>query len=321
MSQNLLYLGPLRPETLTMLGELNPVDQAFFVAPIASVEQWKEVQGFFPDASLQISKVAEISGEKPYYEFNLPEFNASQPATGLYDLYPGLKLVDSAPDSLLGIDELLSEQHCSVLHTVIIEQVELVWPFLSLIKKSPNYKHVNGLWLRIGVMQLYKNTPELVEVIAWCEEEGFEICENANNDPDFPLLKFVRNPYFLDLKKSSLRVFELEEKIKSVRKDLLLSKNKIESITEEKKELREKQDSLYLEIDAIKTRNAALEKSLIEKDEVINGLKKKLISNQEIADLIKGVSNQLDKGFYDQKKYIASASSALGKHLTKFYKS
>ncbi|WP_144984542.1 hypothetical protein [Halomonas sp. C22] len=320
MSHHLLYIGPLRPETLPLLEPFHSAEQALFVTPTANSEQWEEVRAIFPQATQQVNKVAEANGEHPYYEFNLPEFNASQPASGLYTLYPGLELIESSPQPLVGVEALLNEQQAHPPSVLVIEQPELVWPLLQALAALPSYQQLRQLWLRVGAMPLYQGMPTVEEILKWCEEIGFEVFENTYSDPDFPLIKLHRNPCFVELKKSFLRIEELEKELDKAQKEVISLKSFLDVQKKNELDLEEKNNMLELGSKSVKKENDELKRIVKNKDEAIVQLEKKLDSNQESVELINEISNKIDQGFSDQKRYIANASSALGKHLTKLIK-
>ena len=57
MPTNLLYIGPLRPGALVLLGALTPARICrLFITPTAGGEQWEKLQDVFPNATQQVSK-------------------------------------------------------------------------------------------------------------------------------------------------------------------------------------------------------------------------------------------------------------------------
>lgn len=220
MPTNLLYIGPLRPGALVLLGALTPAEYALFITPTAGGEQWEKVQDVFPNATQQVAKVAEVSGEFSYYEFNLPELNASQPASGLYTLYPGLELLRSTKQALLGVEALLAELETQKIDTCVVEQPELVWPLLQALASNQSYQHINILWLRVGTLPLYDGMPETAEILAWCQEHGFELQARNEDDPDLPLLQLARHAYYSRWQEETRRCTKLEKQLEAVYQEL-----------------------------------------------------------------------------------------------------
>ncbi|MBP5980595.1 MAG: hypothetical protein KA748_10345 [Halomonas sp.] len=270
MHTNLLYIGPLRPETLALLEALPPAEHALFVIPTPNAPLWEEVLGLFPQAKQQITKVAETSGELPYYEYNLPEFNASQPASGLYTLYPGLELMESSPQPLVGAEALLSDLP-SAPDTLVIEQPELVWPLLQALAALPSYKQLSELCLRVGAVPLYEGTPEADEILIWCQEQGFELQVTNEDDPDLPLLQLARHTFYKRWQEELKRADSLTKKLKVLEKDfqnsndknaLKLEKEKVSSLDYKVKKLIDKNKSLRSNIELIKKNIEVKEKDL-----------------------------------------------------------
>lgn len=219
---NFLYIGPIRPETLALLSQ-NEAEHALFITPLENEAQWQEVQEAIPHASQQVIKLAENSGELPYYEFNLPEFNASQPASGLYTLYPGLELIESAKQPLVGVEaqlgEIEKETEIQEIGALVVEQPELVWPVLQVLANNQRYQHIKALWLRVGAVPLYHGMPETDEILTWCQEHGFELQARNEDDPDLPLLQLTRHAYYHRWQQEAKRSAKLAKQLKTAQQE------------------------------------------------------------------------------------------------------
>ncbi|UTA78636.1 hypothetical protein J4377_11730 [Halomonas sp. XH26] len=219
---NFLYIGPIRPETLALLSQ-NEAEHALFITPSENEAHWQEVQEAIPHASQQVIKLAENSGELPYYEFNLPEFNASRPASGLYTLYPGLELIESAKQPLVGVEaqlgELEKETEIQEIGALVVEQPELVWPVLQVLASNQRYQHIKALWLRVGAVPLYHGMPETDEILTWCQEHGFELQARNEDDPDLPLLQLTRHAYYHRWQEEAKRSAKLAKQLKTAQQE------------------------------------------------------------------------------------------------------
>ncbi|MGP9534334.1 hypothetical protein ACT3RY_07805 [Halomonas sp. AOP42-E1-30] len=220
-----------------------------FVTPTAGSEQWEEVKDVFPNATQQAIKVAEASGERSYYEFNLPEFNASQPASGLYTLYPGLALLGSTKQSLVSVETLLKELETQKIDTCVVEQPELVWPLLQALASNQSDQHIKTLWLRVGILPLYDGMPETAEILAWCQEYGFELQARNEDDPDLPLLQLTRHAYYHRWQEETKRSAKLAKQLKTAQQE---TEQQLAQQATEQAELQKQLNQLTEERDTLK---------------------------------------------------------------------
>ncbi|CAO1665050.1 hypothetical protein [Salinicola sp. NYA28a] len=223
-SQRWLYLGTLRKESLdALLAHQELPEQAEFITPETPEDAWREVTKVLPQAQQRTAKLAQHTGEKPYYRYNLPEFNATQRATGIHSLYPGLALEDDSPVRLEPLQGLIDEIAEQPVQTLVIEQPELALPLLEGLAQAHVLVSLRNLWLRTGVESLYENTPSQAELLAWCEQQGFEFAQRLADDPDFPLLQLRRHPLFDAWQSEQARNAELTQEcdaLKDERKNL-----------------------------------------------------------------------------------------------------
>ncbi|WP_311066016.1 hypothetical protein [Halomonas sp. DWK9] len=303
MNHHLLYVGPLRPETLPLLEAFHAAEHALFVTPTANSEQWEEVRAAFAHAKQQVSKVAEANGEHPYYEFNLPEFNASQPASGLYTLYPGLELIDSSPQPLKGVDVLLSELQSQPPSVVVIEQPELVWPLLQALAALPSYQQLRQLWLRGGAVPLYQGMPAVEEILTWCEEQGFELSVTHEEDPDLPLLQFTRHPFYERWQEQARRSAKLAKQLK-------VAQATIETSQAEHQTLAAQYEQLQQSYEALQAQQA-------EQTAQLTALQEKLAHQQALQTAVEQLHKDMNKNFENQHGFMKEAVNALGQHITR----
>lgn len=277
--------------------------------PTASSEQWEEVKAIFPKADQQIIKVAETSGEHTYYEFNLPEFNASQPASGLYTLYPGLELTESSPQPLVGIDDLLCEQVNQPVKTLVVEQPELVWPLLKALAALPSYQQLSQLWIRVGAVPLYQGMPTAKEILNWCQEQGYELKATHDEDPDLPLLYLTRHPFYERWKEQTKCVAVLTNELELTKKEFLKEKKQKTSMLEaEEKLLKIEKEKCEL----IK-KISELESSLEKKQERVEEMEREKKLNKELYSLLVKINDDISEGFGKNKLMF----EALGKHVSR----
>ncbi|NGO91076.1 MAG: hypothetical protein GBQ79_16000 [Halomonas sp.] len=285
-----------------LLEALGPAETALFVMPTANSEQWHEVQGLFPQAVQKVAKLADASGEQPYYAFNLPEFNASQPASGLYTLYPGLELEDSSSQPLTGVAELLSELE-SQPSTLVVEQPELVWPLLQALKSHSGYKQVSELWLRVGAVPLYQGMPEASEILNWCQDEGFELQVTREDDPDLPLLQLTRHPFYDRWQEQAQRAAKLAKQLKAAQAAIEAAHAEKQQWLTQQEQWQQDQEALQAQCD--------------EQRQKIDALQADLAQQKALHSALMDLHKDINKKFEEQHEFIKEAANALGQHITR----
>ncbi|XKF16226.1 hypothetical protein LL947_03445 [Halomonas sp. BLK-85] len=296
-----LYIGPIRSKTLGLLCEI-AAERAEFVTPTKSEKQWLTVKEAIPQAKQQVIKLAAESGDLTYYEFNLADFNASQPATGLYTLYPGLQLLESRQQSLTGIDALLDDIEIQTLDTLVIEQPELVWPMLQRLAKNEGYQHIRQLYLRVGAIPLYQDMPESATILEWCEQNGFELQAEYDDDPDLPLLQLSRHAYYDHWLQATRQNAELNQQLKGLQQKLEKAQEQAKAQQQETdKQLKEKADQLV-------TQQAQVKQQVEEGAEKIKTLQAELSSKAEqvisLEETLKATEAEREKynGYFAARK-------------------
>ncbi|UYV18052.1 hypothetical protein K1Y77_11195 [Halomonas qaidamensis] len=328
---NILYIGPLRPETLALLESIS-TEKALFVTPTQQETQWQEVQAAIPSAAQQIAKLAEASGELPYYEFNLPEFNASQPASGLYTLYPGLELIESDTQALKSVAGLLEEIGSQAVDMLVVEQPELVWPTLQALAGSQHDQQMNQLWLRVGSVPLYQDTPEVAEILSWCEQHGFELQARNEEDPDLPLLQLTRHAYYYRWKEEAKRSAKLAKQLKTAQQEsekqqAQQEKEQIEQAKKHEqqqadyqKRLKDSEEQLrqqQVKYEQLQQQNKKLQQQLTEQQAEVEALQATLEKQQAIAASVTALHQALDNKFEEHQAYLKKTVNALGQHITR----
>lgn len=310
-SQRWLYLGPLRQESLNaLLAQQSAPEHAEFIAPEVSEDTWRHIIAVLPNAQQRTAKLAQHAGEQPYYRYNLPEFNASHPATGLRDLYPGLVLEDDTLARLEPLQSLIDEIVEQPVHTLVVEQPELAQPLLEGLKQTEALAGLQRLWLRTGQQSLYENTPRQAELLAWCEQHGFELSQRLADDPDFPLLQLRRNPLFDALQSEKARNTELAQE----RDALKAERQALHKQAEEQATALEKLQAQLAEQagsnDTLEQANEALREEVAHLKERRNELKHLVEKHQNALEQATEEKRQLSQQLDEQKSSAQEVEKA-----------
>jgi hypothetical protein len=147
---------------------------------------------------VQVSCVAIAGNPGPatFYRYNLPEVNSLHPASGLMDLFPGLKLLDQqevntiSPVTLLEPLQLGAERE----NRLVIELPGEELPVLQALQQSQQLEMFSQVQLYCGREPLYEGSEPAARVFEWLREVGFDLIEEEDNrDPDRPCWTLRRN--------------------------------------------------------------------------------------------------------------------------------
>ena len=130
------------------------------------------------------------------HQYNLPEANSLNPAVGLKELYPGLKLQAKREVDTQHPAELVSQyrpQPEQGDHLVIKSPGE-EHPILKALAERGLLQTFNQLSVQIHEKPLYETAEPASRVVAWLAEQGFDCDGNNTEDPDWHVLQFKRNP-------------------------------------------------------------------------------------------------------------------------------
>lgn len=301
-SQRWLYLGTLRQESLdALLAHQELPEQAEFITPETPEDAWREIIKVLPQAQQRTVKLAQYAGEQPYYRYNLPEFNATQRATGLHSLYPGLILEDDSPVRLEPLQSLIDEIAEHPVQTLVIEQPELALPLLEGLAQAHALPSLRNLWLRTGLESPYENTPSQAELLGWCEQQGFELTQWLEDDPEFPLVQLHRHPLFDAWQSEQARNAELAQECDALKDERqTLHKQAEEQATALEKlkaQLAEQVDTC----DKIGKNNTALREEVDQLKKHRSELKQQIEKHQKTLEQAAKENQQVSKQLDEQK--------------------
>src|SRR5690606_18101027 len=130
------------------------------------------------------------------HQYNLPEANSLNPAAGLKELIPGLKLQAKREVDTQHPVELVSQYrpHPEQGDHLIIKSPGEEHPILEALAEGGLLNTFNKLSVLAHETPLYETAEPASRVVDWLAEQGFE-CDGSNSeDPDWPVLQVKRNP-------------------------------------------------------------------------------------------------------------------------------
>ncbi|MEP4891741.1 MAG: hypothetical protein ABJV04_17090, partial [Aliiglaciecola sp.] len=226
--------------------------------------------------------ISNTAQKSDFNRYSLGEFSAFSSATGLKELYPGLKLEEREEVNTQIIVDVLEEyitQPASI--TLVLDILDINHLILESLFSTDFWQNINSLYLPFPEFSLYENALPAPELLSLLQSQGFELNTTDILDPDIPVAEMHRNPMWSEL--------EL------VKKQLQLQKGQHQKEIDEYKSQLQAQNN-----DAEKAKldfTQSLEKQSVELKKVVetkNKLKSELEeSDQQRTDLVKSLEKRL----------------------------
>jgi len=257
----------------------------------ALIEKLKE-QDFDAKLSIEQAYLNDKEGKETLREFSLPQFNSLKTATGVFDIYPGLKQVQMqsvhclSPESLLQRYEL-SNQAKNVLWLEVNGQITTT--IKAIIENQQIYQFAT-LFLLIPSQPWYESEVAIDKLTDILKNIGYDVFDLASDfDVDQRLYEFIRHP--MTLQKNTL-----ETELKDIRLEfakILDKKAELESHLDKRgvdyKNSQQKQAELIKELTQTKNKSIEQKKEL---DEYAEQLKRLERDTQTLQSQIEEVSQK-----------------------------
>ena len=166
-------------------------------------------------------------GEVNFTEYNLAEFSALSPLTGLTELFPGLTAVKSRPQPSLTLSELLTPLALSGNNnTLVLDIADLNLALLKQLQASGQLERFNQLYLQGSNLALYQGAATLTQLNSWLAQHGFMLQAQDNTDPDLPWLQFGVNPLWQALQQAQQQSAALQQQLAAAEQQAVENKEK-----------------------------------------------------------------------------------------------
>lgn len=155
-----------------------------------------------PNINIQ-QQLVSTSTESVYFtEYNLAEYSAIAPATGLKDLFPGLKKIDDEQLTSVAVTDVISELSLAGNNnSLIIDIPDIGLALLVTLQKNGQLSLFKNIQIQTSSEPSYKGAATTSDVVSFLEEAGYTLQRINNQDPELPWLTFAENPLFSTLKK------------------------------------------------------------------------------------------------------------------------
>ena len=233
----------------------------------AREDAYQNLVGIFSNTNNVVVKQGVISpegGDVTFYRYNLPEFSALHKATGLTQLFPGLKLERQDTVISQNIAELLSEVKVAGEDNVlVIDIVDISLNLLQLLH-AEHLLHCFGRILLISSHEaLYEEASKGDELTQFMHNQGFYLALEDKTDPDLPWHTFVSNPLWKELKQAKQHEAELNKQLDTQRQQLAeQAKQAVQREAELKSQLETQQQQWAAQAKQAEQREAELKSQL-----------------------------------------------------------
>ena len=157
--------------------------------------------------------LAPQTGEAEFYHYNLSEYSALSKATGLFQLFPGIKLKRTETLNTIAVADFIRSQSLSTRNnTLRIDIIDQCLPLLEAVEEGGLLSLFKNLELKTSTESLYQQAGTTSDVVEFLNRRGYELQTQDNSDPDLPILGFTLNPLWQTLQNTRLELAE-EKKI------------------------------------------------------------------------------------------------------------
>lgn len=303
-----LHLGPLRSESLTLLQAEAP-ESLLLITPDEPSHHTLGLVDRLPKAEVRTSLLS-LDGESiTWHRYSLPEFDSLSPATGLQELYPGLRLEDTESRDTEPLQALVDELKAGdgLPRRLILEQPEQALSLLQALHKGGALAQLAQLDIRSAAQPLYEAMAEQAQLIDWCEQRaGMELQGQQADDPELPLLHFQRNPLFQQLEDARQAQQQTQQRLESEQRKATRLLKEHETLATEQETLKQQRDEQAKAWEVAEAEHAKLKE---ERDSLKQQCDEQ-VKAQEAADAEHAKLKQERDSFKQQRDEQAKAQEA-----------
>jgi len=249
-----------------------------------------------------------------FTEYNLAEYSAITPATGLKALFPGLRKVGAEQLTSVTITDTIEELSLAGNDNVLVIDIpDINLALLQALHQSKQISFFKNIYIHTALEPLYKGSSISTDVIAFMENYGYDLLQKNDQDPELPWLTFFANPLWAKLQKTKDNLAAEQHAKAELGKEL--AKSNLELNT-----LQQANDSLKQELEKANHDLTAQQQAREAQQQAKEALKKELDkTKQDLATQLQAketLSKELDKTKHDLTAQ-QQAKEALNKELEK----
>lgn len=156
----------------------------------------------FSDSKVNViqSVLATENGEVEFTEYNLGEFSAIHSATGVLQLFPGLKAINSKTTPAIAITDAIQKLSLDDNNNLLV--VDILDNSLNLLTALKDQLfRFSEVYVLASHLPLYSTAITSKDVMVFMQNHGFILQDTRDTDLDIPWLVFSIHPLWDDLQK------------------------------------------------------------------------------------------------------------------------
>ena len=255
----LVHLGVGRCSELDAYLAMQPKRMLLVEADPQQAEAVQARTASLPQVQVRCATVAGSPGPATFFRYNLPDAGSLHPASGLLQLFPGLKTVEEiqvdavSPVALLQPLQLQQAQE----NLLIIDLPGEELPVLQGLQQAQQLHLFHHLHLYCGCQPLYESSLPARQILKWLQDQGFDLLsEDDSNDPDRPRWILQRNTLQLHNRELQAQIEQLAKEKEEVAKLSAERQTKIEALTKESAEQQQRMEQLAKEKEEVVKQSA-----------------------------------------------------------------
>lgn len=192
--------------------------------------------------AVQNCAVSGQAGEATLHIYNLPEVSSLRPATGLKELFPGLRVVREVSVEAVTPAEVLQEEELVIAESIclVIDTPGEEWAILQSLQRDSILSRIGSIVLHCGKGALYENAVPADKILDFLEDQGYQLeGELDESDPDRPVWILKRNVEKLQIQRLDTELNEIRQELQQAREEAAKER---EQLTSERDSLKKKLD-------------------------------------------------------------------------------
>lgn len=263
---------------------LNIAEHVTLIEAREAAYQYLKKKNTQTNVDIKQQLVCVTSNSALFTEYNLAEYSAVNPATGLKTLFPGLRKVGAEQLTSVAITDTIAELSLSGSdNALVIDIPDTNLALLQAIQQSKQISLFKNIYVHTALEPLYKGSSISADVIAFMESCGYDLLQKNDQDPELPWLIFFANPLWVTLQKTRNNLAAEQQANAELGKELAKSNLAINALQQAnsslKQELEKANKNLLAQQEAKEALGRELEKA---KQDSLEQLQTKEILKKEL---------------------------------------
>lgn len=230
-----------------------------------------------------------------FTEYNLAEFSAIQPATGLKNLFPGLKAINKIQLTSTAINDAINSLELNDNNNLLIVDIaDSSLALLNAIEAAKQLHFFSAIYVQTANEPLYEGAATAADITAFLQTQGYVLQQTTGNDPDLPWLSFSLNPLWNTLQQAqennnslSAELIQTKLQLSAAQQEVATSRLHVEQA---KSEHMQQLESVHIQLSASKQELQKQEANVNELNIALAAVKK---TKQDIEQQLTASKQQL----------------------------